>query len=131
LIALTPTFDPYAYSSNQSELQIMAGRCWTELQRPLRAVPILRTVLTNFDDAYARDKALYLSWLADSCLTAGEVEEAATVADRVLDLSAGVASVNVRLEQQPPLLTRPELPKVPERRLHRTHDLSPCSQSRL
>lgn len=79
-----------------SELQIMAGRCWTELKRPLRAVPVLQTVLTKFDDAYARDKALYSSWLAESYLNAGEIEEAANVAARVLDLSAGVASVRPR-----------------------------------
>lgn len=81
---------------DESELQIMTGRCWTELRRPLRAVPVLRDVLANFDDAHARDKALYLSWLSESYLTAGEIEESATVAARVLDLSAGVASVRPR-----------------------------------
>lgn len=81
---------------DDNELKIMAGRCWTELRRPLRAVPILRDVLAGFDDAHARDKALYLSWLAESYLTAGEVEESAAVAGRVLDLSAGVASVRPR-----------------------------------
>jgi tetratricopeptide (TPR) repeat protein len=79
-----------------SELQIMTGRCWTELKRPLRAVPVLRTVLADFDDAYARDKALYSSWLAESYLNAGEIEEAAEVASHILDLSAGVASVRPR-----------------------------------
>lgn len=79
-----------------SELRIMAGRCWTELRRPLRAVPILKTVLADFDDAYARDKALYLSWLADAYLGAGEVEESAATVSRALDLSAGVASVRPR-----------------------------------
>ncbi|WP_218917332.1 twin-arginine translocation signal domain-containing protein [Luteipulveratus mongoliensis] len=81
---------------DETELQIMAGRCWTELRRPLRAVPILESVLETFDDAYARDKALYTSWLADSYLSAGEVEESAAAANRVLDLSAGVASVRPR-----------------------------------
>lgn len=88
-----------------SELDIMEGRCWTELQRPLRAVPILSRVLSGFDDAHARDKALYSSWLAESYLTAGEVEESAAVAGRVLDLSAGVASVRPR-QQLSGVLTR-------------------------
>jgi hypothetical protein len=95
----------------------MAGRCWTELRRPLRAVPILQTVLANFDDTYARDKALYLSWLADSYLAAGEVEEAAVTAGRVLDLSAGVASVRPRQRITPvlqQLQARSELPMVGE-----------------
>ncbi|MFI7598600.1 XRE family transcriptional regulator [Actinoplanes sp. NPDC049681] len=81
---------------DETELHIMAGRCWTELRRPLRAVPILKTVLADFDDAHARDKALYLSWLADAYLDAGEVEEAAVTVSRALDLSAGVASVRPR-----------------------------------
>ncbi|MFF7369834.1 helix-turn-helix domain-containing protein [Streptomyces tricolor] len=75
------------------ELDIMTGRCWTELRRPLRAVPVLSRALAAYSDYNARDKALYLSWLASSYLTAGEVEEAAWVTGRALDLASGVASV--------------------------------------
>ncbi|WP_261989648.1 helix-turn-helix domain-containing protein [Streptomyces sp. uw30] len=90
---------------DDTELQIMSGRCWTELRRPLRAVPVLEAALARYDDSHARDKALYLSWLADSYLTAGEVEQAATVAGRALDLSSGVASVRPR-ERLAPVLRR-------------------------
>ncbi|WP_435229457.1 XRE family transcriptional regulator [Streptomyces sp. Tue6028] len=86
---------------NRRELQIMTGRCWTELRRPLRAVPVLETALSQFDDAHARDKSLYLSWLATSYLHAGEVEQAATVTGRALDLSAEVASVRPRQRLAP------------------------------
>lgn len=55
----------------------MTGRCWAGLGRPLRAVPLLEDVLEGFDDAHARDKALYSCWLADAYVTAGEPEEAA------------------------------------------------------
>ncbi|MEV0521830.1 XRE family transcriptional regulator [Streptomyces sp. NPDC050439] len=78
------------------ELEIMKGRCWTELRRPLRAVPILEAVLERFDDTHARDKSLYLSWLAESYLAAGEVEHAATITGRVLHLCHGVNSVRPR-----------------------------------
>jgi hypothetical protein len=37
---------------------------------------VLEAALTRYDDTHARDKSLYLSWLADSYLTAGEVEQA-------------------------------------------------------
>jgi hypothetical protein len=84
-----------------TELQIMTGRCWTELRRPLRAVPVLETALAAYDDTNARDKALYLSWLGDSYLTAGEVEQAATTADRALALADGVASVRPRARLAP------------------------------
>jgi tetratricopeptide (TPR) repeat protein len=94
-----PTGGPdWAAWVDESELSIMAGRCWTELRRPLRAVPRLRTVLDGFSDAHARDKALYMSWLADAYLIGGEVEEAAAVAGRSLDLSAGIASVRPRVQ---------------------------------
>ncbi|WP_225843505.1 helix-turn-helix domain-containing protein [Streptomyces albus] len=88
---------------DSTELDIMSGRCWTELRRPLRAVPILEQALARYDDAHARDKALYLSWLADAYLTAGEVEQAATVAARALDLSSGVASIRPRRRLAPVL----------------------------
>ncbi|MFF2066418.1 XRE family transcriptional regulator [Streptomyces sp. NPDC058200] len=85
------------------ELQIMTGRCWTELRRPIRAVPVLESALARFDDAHARDKSLYLSCLATSCLAAGEVEQAATITTQVLELSAGVASVRPRQRIAPVL----------------------------
>ncbi|MFD5297231.1 helix-turn-helix domain-containing protein [Streptomyces mutabilis] len=81
---------------DQAELDIMAGRCWTELRRPLRAVPLLIRGLTGFDDAHARDKALYSTWLAEAYTTAGEVEEAAAVATRAVELADGVASTRPR-----------------------------------
>ncbi|WP_326697902.1 hypothetical protein OG909_11500 [Streptomyces sp. NBC_01754] len=51
---------------DHTELDIMTGRRWTELRRPLRAVPVLTEALCRFSDGHARDKALYLSWLADA-----------------------------------------------------------------
>ncbi|MEV7387186.1 helix-turn-helix transcriptional regulator [Streptomyces sp. NPDC091215] len=83
------------------ELDIMAGRCWTELRRPLRAVPLLLRGLAQFDDAQARDAALYSTWLAEAYVLAGEVEEAARVATRAVELAEGVASTRPgrRIEQ--------------------------------
>jgi tetratricopeptide (TPR) repeat protein len=99
-----PTASPdWAAWVDYTELQIMTGRCWTELRRPLRAVPVLENVLSCYDDTHARDKALYLSWLADSYLAAGEVEQAAAVTGRALELSAGVASVRPRQRLAPVL----------------------------
>jgi hypothetical protein len=86
---------------DRNELQIMTGRCWTELRRPLRAVPVLEAALATYDDSHARDKALYLSWLADSYLTAGEVEQTAATTHRALDLANGIASVRPRARLTP------------------------------
>ncbi|WP_274032116.1 helix-turn-helix domain-containing protein [Streptomyces sp. MMBL 11-1] len=74
------------------ELDIMTGRCWTELQRPLRAVPALTRALGHYSDDHARDKSLYLSWLAQAYFTAGEVEMAAQHVSRAAALARGVAS---------------------------------------
>jgi hypothetical protein len=78
------------------QVEIVAGRCWTELRRPLRAVPVLESGLAAYDDTHARDKSLYLTWLADSYIDAAEIEHAASVINRVLDLSAGNGSVRPR-----------------------------------
>lgn len=88
---------------DRTELQIMSGRCWAELNRPLRAVPLLETALARYDNNHARDKALYLSWLADAYMSAGEVEQAAGVSGRALELCHGVASVRPRQRLAPVL----------------------------
>lgn len=78
------------------ELDIMAGRCWTQLRRPLRAVPLLVRGLGQFDETHARDASLYSTWLAEAYTAAGEVEEAAQVTVRALELADGVASARPR-----------------------------------
>lgn len=78
---------------NEDEIKIMSGRCWTQLRRPLRAVPLLEDVLGRFDDTHARDKAIYLTSLAHAYLDAGEVEKSAGVTQQAIDLAIGVGSV--------------------------------------
>lgn len=57
----------------------MTGRCWAEPHQPLRAIPALEDALARYDDTRARDRALYLSWLAAAYLDAGEVEHATAI----------------------------------------------------
>ncbi|MFI7705657.1 transcriptional regulator [Nonomuraea sp. NPDC049480] len=85
--------DPgYLYWVDANELQVMEARVYTELRRPLRAVPLLTEVLRRYNATHARELALYMSWLAVALADANEPEEAARAAGRVLDLSADVAS---------------------------------------
>jgi hypothetical protein len=65
---------------------------YTELHRPLRAVPLLCRVLDRYDATHARELALYLSWLAVAYADANEPEAAAGSATRMLELSADMAS---------------------------------------
>lgn len=85
-----PPAPQWAYWVDFGELEIMEARVFTELSRPLRAVPLLRRVLGAYDASHARELALYRSWLAVALLDGREPEEAAAVAEHVL--SADVAS---------------------------------------
>jgi transcriptional regulator with XRE-family HTH domain len=82
----------YLYWVSPDELKVMEARVYTELHRPLRAVPRLRDVLGQYDATHARELALYLSWLAVALADANEPEEAAATADRMIRMSADVAS---------------------------------------
>ncbi|UNO42313.1 transcriptional regulator [Streptomyces sp. MST-110588] len=82
----------YLYWVDAGELQVMESRIYTELRRPLRAVPLLRNVLSRYDTTHTRELALYLSWLAVALADANEPEEAAATAKRVITLSATVTS---------------------------------------
>jgi tetratricopeptide (TPR) repeat protein len=92
-----PADDPgWVYWLNQQEMEIMAGRCYTELRRPRRAEPLLRAALDHYRDDLAREASLYASWLADSCVQAGGIDEAAAQASRSLILSTRVNSSRAR-----------------------------------
>ncbi|MEU0967853.1 helix-turn-helix transcriptional regulator [Streptomyces sp. NPDC005917] len=82
----------WAYWVSREELEVMDARVFTELRRPLRAVPLLSRVLERYDATHARELALYLSWLAVAYADANEPEEAADTASRMFELSADVAS---------------------------------------
>jgi tetratricopeptide (TPR) repeat protein len=82
----------WAYWVSSDELEVMDARVFTELRRPLRAVPLLSRVLERYDAAHARELALYLSWLAVAYADANEPEQAAATARRMFDISADIAS---------------------------------------
>ncbi|MFE3198394.1 helix-turn-helix domain-containing protein [Embleya sp. NPDC059237] len=82
----------WVYWLNRNEMDVMAGRCYTELRRPLRAEPLLRGAVDRYDARHTREVSLYLSWLAEAYLQAREVDEAAGIAMRVLDIAAGIDS---------------------------------------
>jgi transcriptional regulator with XRE-family HTH domain len=86
----------WAYWLTGDEIDVMAGRCLTELRRPRRAVQLLAPVLADYDATHARELALYLSWLAEAHVYADEIDRAAELATRVLQLSEGVASARGR-----------------------------------
>ncbi|MBO8203044.1 helix-turn-helix transcriptional regulator [Streptomyces smyrnaeus] len=104
----------YLYWVDAGELQVMESRVYTELRRPLRAVPLLRDVLGRYDATHTRELALYLSWLAVAYADANEPEEAAATAERVISLSADVASERTAERVRVVLARLAEYAEVPE-----------------
>lgn len=86
----------WVYWVDDLEHLIMTGRCWAMLGRPIRGIAALTEVMRRYDDTHARDKSLYLSFLAAAYLDANEVEQACEITHRAMDLSTGVASVRPR-----------------------------------
>lgn len=93
----TPDGPDWARWVDDVELQIMTGRCWTILRRPDRAVPALTWALDRYPDTHARDKSLYLSWLADAHVEARDFDRAAHALGAAIDLGADVASARPAL----------------------------------
>ena len=92
-----PEDDPaWVYWLDADEIAIMAGRCWTQLRRPLRAVPVLEEATKHYTADRARETALYLTWLSEAYLLANEVDASANTALRALRLSRQANSVRTR-----------------------------------
>lgn len=104
----------YLYWVDAGELRVMESRVYTEIHRPLRAVPLLREVLSGYDATHTREMALYLSWLAVALADANEPEEAAAVAARVINISADVASERTAERVRVVLARLAEYADVPE-----------------
>ncbi|MEU1022203.1 helix-turn-helix transcriptional regulator [Streptomyces sp. NPDC005900] len=109
---------PWAYWVSREELEVMDARVFTELHRPLRAVPLLTDVLSRYDTTHARELALYRSWLAVALADANEPEQAAEEAQRIIELSGELSSdrtaarTRVVLKRLQPYAAVPEVRSV-------------------
>jgi transcriptional regulator with XRE-family HTH domain len=82
----------WVYWLNAEEIDVMRGRVWTQLELPLRAVPALDHAIHAYVSDSPREKALYLTWLAEALLQGHEVDRAAAVAAQAAELSSGAGS---------------------------------------
>ena len=101
--------DPdWVYWLNREEIDVMAGRCFTELKQPARAEPLLRSATSGYDNALIRENSLYLSWLAEDYVLLNEIDLAAEIATRVLELGsrANSARTDDRLRHLARMLRR-------------------------
>jgi hypothetical protein len=106
----------WAYWVSREELEVMDARVFTELHKPLRAVPLLTDVLGRYDATHARELALYRSWLAVALADANEPEQAAAEALRVIELSGDLTSDRTASRTRVVLERLQEYDDVPEAR---------------
>ncbi|MEU2080840.1 helix-turn-helix transcriptional regulator [Streptomyces albus] len=111
-----PPAPTWAYWVNREELEVMDARVFTELRRPLRAVPLLQDVLARYDATHAREVALYRSWLAVALADANEPEQAAEEARRVIDTSGDLSSERTAERARTVLHRLKDYEDVPEAR---------------
>lgn len=104
----------WAYWVSDDELDVMDARVYTELRRPLRAVPLLTDVLGRYDATHARELTLYRSWLAVALADANEPEQAAVEAARVIEQAEGMTSDRTLTRSRAVLLRLQEYDDVPE-----------------
>jgi hypothetical protein len=100
--------DPdWALWLNHEEIEVLAGCCYTELKKPRRAQRLLCGAIERYDRAPA-DEISRLSWLAESHIQLGEIDEAAVIGTRALELAvhAGPACESDRLHRLNVLLRR-------------------------
>jgi hypothetical protein len=84
--------DPdWVYWVSRDELDVMAGRCFAELRRPLKAEPLLSSVLGRYDATFARERSLYLTWLADTVNSARARDRVGVVAEHLHGIRSGAA----------------------------------------
>ena len=78
-----PADDPsWTYWLTADEVEIMAGRVWTELRRPALAIPILKRATARYGDDVPREAALYLTWLVEALIQDGDISTAAEYATK-------------------------------------------------
>jgi hypothetical protein len=89
--------DPdWVYWLNQEEVNVMAGRCYTELRKPDRAVTLLTDAIGNYDQSLIRENALYLSWLAEDFVQLNDLDQASDLGIRIAQLVSRTNSARAR-----------------------------------
>jgi transcriptional regulator with XRE-family HTH domain len=82
----------WVYWLDETEINVMAGRCHIELGLAHRAVPLLVNALAGYDTSRTRDLALYTSWLVQAQVMLGDIDQAAAGAHEVLAMTKRMTS---------------------------------------
>lgn len=90
----------WVYWLNRHEIDVMAGRCLIELGQPSAAKPLLLGAIEAYSPDLAREKALYMTWLAESQANAGELDEARLTLEQARTVSGSVQSSRLELRMR-------------------------------
>ncbi|UVS80773.1 helix-turn-helix transcriptional regulator [Actinokineospora sp. UTMC 2448] len=85
----------WVYWVNRDEIAVMAGRCMVELGDPRNAAPLLSAVIEKYPAEHVRERALYMSWLAESYARAGDRGAANEVIARARALADSAQSTRL------------------------------------
>lgn len=88
----------WVYWVSKAEIDIMAGRCFTELRQPARAEPLLRNAISGYDSTHVREVSLYRSWLAEDYILLKDIDAATVNAMQVLEL--GIRANSARTDER-------------------------------
>lgn len=85
----------WVYWLDQTEIDVMAGRCLIELGDPERAAPLLSRAVAGYAPGHSREIALYLTWLAESYARAGVLDAAHETIERARRAGRSVNSARL------------------------------------
>ena len=86
-----------AYQVGQTSTTHTRLSCWPAAPLPAQnsptgRSPLLTGVLKRYNERQTRECALYISWLSEAHVQAGDIEHAAALAERTLELSSSTSS---------------------------------------
>ncbi|WP_335986666.1 helix-turn-helix domain-containing protein [Glycomyces sp. MUSA5-2] len=96
LVGTEPEPD-WVYWLDRNESDVMAARCHLRLGDPGRAAALLRPAIDRYPADHKRERALYLTWLAESYTQSGNRDAATEVISEIEDLDVDSARLQTRL----------------------------------
>ncbi|WP_246498082.1 hypothetical protein [Natronoglycomyces albus] len=87
----------WTYWLNQSEIDIMAGRCLIALGNPAKAAPLIAKAVAEYPPEHIREVALYQTWLAEGYARAGNRDSAEEALANAAQLDVDSERVSQRL----------------------------------
>ncbi|ATL71594.1 helix-turn-helix domain-containing protein [Nocardia terpenica] len=98
----------WVYWLNRTEIDVMAGRCFVELDDPHDAQRLLSRAIAAYPPDHAREVALYRTWLAEAYARSGNLDAARVTAQQARQAAERASSSRLdrRVTEVERVLTR-------------------------